>query len=623
MLAFHLKTVSFINHCSRHVIAVAFLFSAALDITMSSQASAQLQSLAHSRGELLVAPAEGVSRAELKVLYEGHGAKLKRVIDRLDVHHISVPEQAIDAVERALSRNPKIKYVERNALGKSTSTPVVPNDPEYYRQWHLPLIGSPAAWGYTTGSSSVPIAVLDAGFSTANMEIAPKFVKGYNAVTGGSDFAGNSSSSCWGHGTPVANIAAGIGNNASQTAGVAWGNPIMPVLVFDSACSLSVAYAAAGVIWAADNGARVINMSFIIYWSPPPKTFIDAVNYALKKGVVVVTAAGNDNRDAVNYAYPAYPQTIPGVITVSATDRYDQRTSWSNFGSNIAVAAPGDGVITTCASLNLCSTGGTSMSSPIVAGVAALIVSLNPQLSNMQVNDIIKNSADDLGAIGRDDYYGHGRVNAGKAIMLALNTTPEPPDTMAPSVSVTSPSSGSVVKGTISVSASASDNVGISKVELLVNGQLFATDSASPYSFSVDTTRYADGSLSLQARAYDNAGNVATSSSITVMVDNVVDVITKLSIILLTPNQVKAGQSVDVTISGDGILAGASVALSGNGGPAPSARVQSIAADGKSLVVRISTKAGKQSSTPKYWDVSVTNTNGQKATLPKSFLVYP
>jgi hypothetical protein len=148
------------------------------------------------------------------------------------------------------------------------------------------------------------------------------------------------------------------------------------------------------------------------------------------------------------------------------------------------------------------------------------MMSANPALAPSQIESLLKSTAADVGTAGYDQYYGYGRVNAASAVQAAAAMKAS--DTQPPAVALSSPSSGSTAKGIVAVNASASDNVGVSRVELYVNGALLATDAASPYSFSWDSTKVADGSAALVARAYDAAGNASNSSSVAVNVANAV-----------------------------------------------------------------------------------------------------
>jgi hypothetical protein len=197
------------------------------------------------------------------------------------------------------------------------------------------------------------------------------------------------------------------------------------------------------------------------------------------------------------------------------------------------VAAPGSGIYTTANGGGYASVSGTSFSSPITAGVAALILSVNPLLSAQQVVDILKQSSDDLGPAGFDQNFGNGRVNVAKAV-VAAQTALVPSDTQPPTVSISSPGTGTVVKGSVAVNVAAADNVGVTKVDLLLDGTLFASDSTTPFAFSWDSTTVLDGSHTLEARAFDAAGNTASSSVVSVKVQNAVDA-TPPTVTITTP----------------------------------------------------------------------------------------
>jgi hypothetical protein len=237
-----------------------------------------------------------------------------------------------------------------------------------------------------------------------------------------------------------------------------------------------------------------------------------AAQYFQRKGGVVTSSAGN-------YSTFSNASDNPYILTVSATDQNDFIQSYSNSGNNIDVAAPGDS-FTTQIGGGYTSAGGTSHSAPIVAGVAALVMAANPQLSAAQVQDIVKQSADDLGAAGWDPIYGMGRVNAARAVSMAAAGATV--DTTPPTIGFLSPTNGSDVSGVFTVQLSASDNTGVSSVELSVDGTSLGTTSISPYTFQWDSRLVANGSHSLSARATDLRGNVS-AASITVNVQNVVD----------------------------------------------------------------------------------------------------
>jgi hypothetical protein len=250
---------------------------------------------------------------------------------------------------------------------------------------------------------------------------------------------------------------------------------------------------------------------------------------------VVTSSAGN---------YSTFSNSLdnPYILTVSATDQFDVIYSYSNTGKNIDVAAPGDSFSTQMGG-GYVSTGGTSYSAPIVAGVAALVMSLNPQLSGDQVQNIVKQSADDLGAAGWDSIYGMGRVNAARAVAMAAGggTTI---DTTPPTINFVYPTNGMDVSGVFMVQISANDNTGVSAVSLSVDGLSVGTTAVSPYTFQWDSTLVANGSHTFSARASDVVGNSSTTS-ITVNVNNTIVDTTPPSIAISSPTN---GSKVSVNL---------------------------------------------------------------------------
>jgi thermitase len=351
--------------------------------------------------ELLISPANNVPDDELQGIYRAHDGDLLSTIAQIRVHRIRIAPQAIDQVESALRNNPKIKFVERNYLAQSGLTP---NDPGYPSQWHLLRISAAGAWDYTTGASSVPIAIIDSGVDPAHPDLASKLIGGYNFLGGNTDIH-----DVLGHGTAVAGTAAALTNDGIGGAGVGWSNPIMPLVVLNSSNYATYSDIASAITFAADHGAKVINIS--IYGSSYSTTLQSAVDYAWNKGVVIVACAGNDSSSTA-----VYPAALNHVVAVAATDATDAKAGFSNYGTWISVAAPGDNIYTTVNGGTYGYWYGTSFASPQVAGLAALILSRNSSLTNQQVVDLIKNNSDDLGAPGFDQYFGYGRINAYRAL---------------------------------------------------------------------------------------------------------------------------------------------------------------------------------------------------------------
>lgn len=270
-----------------------------------------------------------------------------------------------------------------------------------------------------------------------------------------------------------------------------------------------------GLVWAADHGADVAN---IIYGVTNSSTISNAAQYMRQKGGLVVAAAGNDGvtldfSDNLN------------IIIVSATTNSDNKASWSNYGNSIDVSAPGAGILTTSQGGNYGSWSGTSFASPATAGVVALIMSANSNLSPDEVKNVLEQSAVDLAGNDWHEYYGNGRVDAAAAVALALNTIGNPGDEQAPEVIIFSPTAGQTVNGLALAEVNATDNIGFTEVAFYAGTEYIGSDSTSPYQFSLDSTQFAEGSLNLRAYAYDAAGNEGVSNIVTVDVDNQPEVI--------------------------------------------------------------------------------------------------
>ncbi|WAR46617.1 S8 family serine peptidase [Methylomonas rapida] len=452
-------------------------------------------------GQILVKPKAGLSDEEFDKVLKGNQGKVKEKIGKLRVHIISVPENAEEAVVKALSKNPRIEFAELDMAVEMSAT--VPNDPKYASAWHLPKIQVTNAWDVSK-ADGINIAILDTGVDAAHPDLAAKLIPGWNAVDGGAD-----TSDINGHGTAVAGTAAALTNNAAGVAGIAWNANIIPVRITNDPTGYAYfSDITRGLSWAADNGADVANISFGVSNSSTVST---AAQYLRSKGGVVVTAAGNSGVD------PAYADN-PYMISVSATDSKDAKASWSNYGAYVDVAAPGVSILTTSRGGAYGNWNGTSFSSPATAGVVALIMAANPNLTPDEVEKVLEASAVKVAGVDFHPYFGYGRVDAAAAVQLALNTTAA--DTQAPNVAIFSPNAGTVVNGLVQVDVSAADNVSVDAVSFYANGKLVGTDDIAPYQFSWDTTAMADGTVSLTATATDGAGNEGASTAVSVTVQN-------------------------------------------------------------------------------------------------------
>ncbi|MFT9849326.1 S8 family peptidase [Aneurinibacillus sp. REN35] len=298
-----------------------------------------------------------------------------------------------------------VRFAEPNYLLLPNATP---NDTLYPRyQWNMPAIDMEKAWDITKGKPDVIIAVIDTGVDLTHPEFQGKLVSGYNVLNDS-----NKAQDDNGHGTHVAGIIAAKTNNQQGIAGIAWNNKIMPVKGIGADGSGSSFDIARGIIWAADHGAKVINMSVGNYH--PSNVLHDAIKYAFSKNVIMIAASGNDHTNQ-----PSYPAAYPEVISVAAVDWKGKQAEFSNFGPHIDVSAPGVDIPSTYIQKDYASLSGTSMACPHVAGLAGLIRSLNSSLSNREVMKIIREATTDAGIKGWDQHYGYGIMDVPRALQLA------------------------------------------------------------------------------------------------------------------------------------------------------------------------------------------------------------
>jgi hypothetical protein len=484
---------------------------------------------AMASGHILVGKRAGSSEADFAAGL-GHGAQSLGKLRGLEVHVVNVPPGNEQAVARRLRGNPHVEFAEVDALVPPDATI---NDPSFASEWHLPKIAAPSGWDLAVGSG-ITIAILDTGVDGSHPDLVARLVPGWNFYDNNAN-----TSDVYGHGTAVAGAAAASMNNGIGVAGVAGAARIMPVRISDPSGWANLSTIAQGLTWAADHGARVANVSYTVYDS---STVISAANYFRSKGGVVATSAGNTG--ALNGT-----AATSSMFVVAATDGSDARASFSTFGPGVNIAAPGVGIYTTANGGGYRSASGTSFASPIIAGAAALVLSRRPDYSPAQVDSVLKSTAIDLGTSGGDQYFCAGRVNVFAALTKAA--TSGTGDTTPPTVSISSPTGGTVT-GNATVSVSATDNVGVTRVELRVNGATVATDTASPFELNWSSTTVANGSVQLTAAAYDAAGNVAVSAARTVTVSNTSSADTtppSVSIASLSPSSTVVSGTVTVAVN--------------------------------------------------------------------------
>jgi len=453
------------------------------------------------KGRILVMPRAGLpARAFAKILKE-HGGKARKV-GQSDLYIVDLPEYTEEGAITGLKHHPHIKFAE---LDRYVEPTLIPDDPYYPNGWHLPRINTPLAWDDSQGEN-ITIAILDSGVDSNHPDLAAKIVPGWNFYDNNAN-----TSDVYGHGTTVAGAAAAFTDNNTGVAGVAGQAKIMPIRVTNTSGWATWSGISNGLIWAADQGARVANVSFL--GVPSSSGARSAAQYMKNKGGLVAVSSGNTG-GLENYT------VTTTMIPVSATDGNDNRTSWSSYGNYVMLAAPGLGIWTTRNGGSYGSVSGTSFSSPITAGVIALMMAANPAMQNTDIENALFTTAVDLGTSGWDQFYGHGRVDAVAAVQAVLNTSNPPVDTEAPSVSIVNPVGGETVSGLVPVDVDAFDNVGVTETELWVGSTKVAIDSTEPFAFTWDSEGSNNGSANLFVRAFDAAGNVADSDIVTVNVDN-------------------------------------------------------------------------------------------------------
>ena len=479
-------------------------------------------------GRVLVKFRNGVSEAQGRAAAAGLGAQSTRVLPRTGVHVVSLPPGAEAAFLRSFQQRGDVEFAELDRIVPPAD--LTPNDPYYASEWHLPRIAAPTAWSVTTGSPAVVVAIVDSGVDGAHPDLASKMVPGWNIYDNNSNTADVA-----GHGTMVAGTAAAAGNNGTGVAGVCWNCYIMPVRISDPAGGGTWSNIASGITWAADHGARVANVSYIVAGS---STVSSAASYFQSRGGVVTVSAGNFSQ------FDPSPDN-PYLIIVSATDANDNIYYWSNTGNNVDLSAPGC-TYTTTSGGGYGSNCGTSFSAPIVAGVAALLLSATPGMTPAQVTSQLEQTADDKGPAGWDPSYGWGRVNAGRA----LGGVSAPSDTTPPSISITSPANGSTTGGTVTIQTTASDNVGVASVLCAIDGVAIGLITSAPFNCPWNTTIAGNGSHTVTAKASDAAGNSSTAAE-TITVSNLPPAgdSTAPTIAILSPaNGASVSGAVSVTV---------------------------------------------------------------------------
>lgn len=322
-------------------------------------------------------------------------------IDAINTSVVTLPDFTTSQLQNTqteldkLRNDPRVAAVEPNYYYKTLTSP---NDPHIVDQWGWNAINAYAAWDITKGSSNVVIAVVDTGIQQDHPDLDSKILAGYDFVDGDT-----SPDDSVGHGTHVAGIAAAETDNQSFGAGACPLCTIMPIRVIEDRRG-KLSDVVAGIIYAADNGAQVINLSL---GGVEAVALENAINYAWGQGAFLACAAGNNGE---NKSF--YPAAYAHCLSVAATDRNDTWASFSNYGEWVDMAAPGSSIYSTLTNNDYGSLIGTSMAAPHVAGIAGLLFSQG--LTNSQIRGRLCTTADDIAGTGT--YWQCGRLNASRAV---------------------------------------------------------------------------------------------------------------------------------------------------------------------------------------------------------------
>ena len=311
-----------------------------------------------------------------------------------------------------LRQDPAVVFIERDghvrALDFPRPAPVlgfdVPTDPLFGSQWNMSRIQVPEAHALTRGRAGVRVAIVDTGVDMKHPDLAGHVESVWDFIHQDDDARDDN-----GHGTHCAGVVAAQPDGVGVM-GVAPGVTVLAVKALDAEGLGTWSQVAEGIVAAVRRRADVINLSL----GAPQASFTlsEAVKFAVGSGVTVVAAAGNENSES-----PSYPASWPGVVSVGSSNTKDLKSPFSNYGPTITLAAPGSKIVSTLRYGEWGEMSGTSMASPHVAGVAALIKSVAPGFTSAQIRDRLVATVDDLGAPGRDDQTGAGRVNALRAIV--------------------------------------------------------------------------------------------------------------------------------------------------------------------------------------------------------------
>ncbi len=578
--------------------------------------------------EILVKFEPGTPAADIAKINRSQGARVKSEIPQIGVLVLKVPSGKVLDKVAAYEKNPNVVYAEPNYIrvlappdDAISGTPYGFDD-----QWALNNTGQTGgtadadidwleAYDALTANSPVIIAVNDSGIDSIHSDLNDKLLilPGSDIIDGDDDPSDDPANPVYGHGTHTAGIAAAETNNGEGVAGVAFGTAtqIMPVRIFDKNASTTIEAIVGGLVFAADNGADVINMSY--GGTQRSKAERDAVKYAWSSGAVLVAAAGNLGEYINAATWKNYPAAYDEVMAVSATTHSDTLAYYSSHGNWLSVAAPGGdmsetflgGILSTYPESWYAWWSGTSMAAPHVSGLAGLLFVQDPTRSNSEVRSIIEATADDLGDAGFDGLYGYGRVNAYAAIQYG-----SPP--------ATGSTSGMVIN------ADTLDPIG----GATVTADGYETTTAGDGTYTLADIPVGSYTVTASATGYvQQFKNADVQENDTTVVDFALDPEPPppppggVDVTGIDPDTMQAGTEIGVTITGSGFVAGTDVTFENGRGPAPTVSNINVV-DANTITATVTAKSGGPPRN-RVWDVRVTNPDGATDVLVNGFTVTP
>ncbi|MBN2180179.1 MAG: S8 family serine peptidase [Deltaproteobacteria bacterium] len=437
-----------------------FIFALAAILLLASYLPSAFagQDSVYVPGEILIKYKGHVKESRIREIQSKWGLHTKKSFKRFGMRHVTLPDSmSVEEAQDVLRYDPDVEYVEPNYRRHPQET--IPNDTDFDQLWGLNNTGqrvngwrgtpdadidAPEAWDLFQGSSDTIIAVIDTGVDYNHQDLAGTIwmnpgeipgngldddgngyiddVRGWDFYTGDNEPLDNDS-----HGTHVAGIIAAEMNNNEGISGVSPGTRIMPLRFMNGDGSVSDEIDA--INYAIEKGVNIINMSFGSYTFSFSER--EAMSDAGQAGVLFVAAAGNKNNDndGSSSLYPA-SYNLSNIISVAATDQDDGRWYDSNYGAlSVDVGAPGVNIYSTTPGNAYSFKNGTSMATPHVAGLAALLWGFDPSLTHLQVRDVIFATVDPLTSLDGITTTG-GRINAYNALTYTLPDPPEEPDNL-------------------------------------------------------------------------------------------------------------------------------------------------------------------------------------------------